>query len=78
MLIVLGSEEETAEKFGISVDDLRHALETAREILFDARNQRPRPHLDTKIITSWNGNETCLVVHKISEFISIRERKKNW
>ena len=27
----------------------------SKQILFDARNQRPRPHLDNKILTSWNG-----------------------
>jgi len=27
----------------------------AEKILFDARTQRPRPHLDDKILTAWNG-----------------------
>ncbi len=26
-----------------------------RKVLYDARQERPRPHLDDKIITSWNG-----------------------
>ena len=30
-------------------------LEHARRILFEAREKRPRPHLDNKILTSWNG-----------------------
>jgi uncharacterized protein len=33
----------------------RQALEGAKHVLFDARAKRPRPHLDTKILTSWNG-----------------------
>lgn len=61
VLIVMGSEEETAEKFQISVDTLNRELESARKILFNARNERPRPHLDTKIITSWNGDYRNLV-----------------
>jgi uncharacterized protein YyaL (SSP411 family) len=31
------------------------ALKSAREILFAAREKRPRPHLDDKILTAWNG-----------------------
>jgi uncharacterized protein YyaL (SSP411 family) len=30
-------------------------LRAAREKLFDARARRPRPHLDDKILTAWNG-----------------------
>jgi uncharacterized protein len=30
-------------------------LANARETLFEARSRRPRPHLDRKILTSWNG-----------------------
>lgn len=37
----------SAEKSGV--------LREARRKLFDARAKRPRPHLDDKIITSWNG-----------------------
>ncbi|HEY8899712.1 MAG TPA: thioredoxin domain-containing protein [Chthoniobacterales bacterium] len=31
------------------------ALEAERAILFEARARRPRPHLDDKILTAWNG-----------------------
>src|SRR5262249_41880647 len=30
-------------------------LSRGRRTLFDARAKRPRPHLDDKIITAWNG-----------------------
>ncbi|HYA17316.1 MAG TPA: thioredoxin domain-containing protein [Bryobacteraceae bacterium] len=30
-------------------------LDEAKRILFEARAKRPRPHLDDKILTSWNG-----------------------
>ncbi|HWF11688.1 MAG TPA: thioredoxin domain-containing protein [Bryobacteraceae bacterium] len=31
------------------------ALTQSEKILFDARAKRPRPHLDDKVLTSWNG-----------------------
>ena len=40
------------------VTHLREAtdkLASAREILFEARKSRPRPHRDDKIIVAWNG-----------------------
>ncbi|XP_039290860.1 spermatogenesis-associated protein 20 isoform X3 [Nilaparvata lugens] len=55
VLIVKYSEQETADKFGITVEEVRLALAEARKVLFEARLKRPRPHLDNKIITAWNG-----------------------
>ncbi|HZS53651.1 MAG TPA: thioredoxin domain-containing protein [Bryobacteraceae bacterium] len=31
------------------------SLSTSKNILFEARNKRPRPHLDSKVLTSWNA-----------------------
>ncbi len=33
----------------------REAIDRAKHILFEARCKRPKPHLDTKILTSWNA-----------------------
>jgi uncharacterized protein len=46
---------ETAKRFGKSEDEIRTSLKDARETLFALRAKRPRPHLDDKIITAWNG-----------------------
>ena len=46
---------ETAELFGKSDEEIKKIIEKAREKLFAVRSQRPRPHLDDKLITSWNG-----------------------
>ena len=35
--------------------DVMRVLGRARTTMFDARAKRPRPHLDDKIITAWNG-----------------------
>jgi uncharacterized protein YyaL (SSP411 family) len=49
------SVEETAVRFGYPVDEVALALRSAEQLLFEIRSKRPRPHLDDKILTSWNG-----------------------
>ena len=46
---------ETAEHFKKSEDQVRQSLARSREKLFSIRSNRPRPHLDDKIIAAWNG-----------------------
>lgn len=66
---VKGSLEETAEKFGLSSESVTTILNTGNSILHEAREHRPRPHLDNKIITAWNG----LILSGISKLASIKE-----
>jgi len=47
--------EDTALHFERTVEEIREALARACENLLAARASRPRPHLDDKILTSWNG-----------------------
>ena len=44
-----------AEEEGIGEEELLDILQRARAKLFDAREQRIKPSLDDKILTSWNG-----------------------
>ncbi|KAH8333246.1 hypothetical protein KR074_002261 [Drosophila pseudoananassae] len=55
ILIVKGSDEETCSNFNLEAEPLEKLLNTANDILHVLRDQRPRPHLDTKIICAWNG-----------------------
>ena len=49
------STEETAKKFGLSVEQASGKLTAGRKVLLAARAQRPRPPLDDKTVTAWNG-----------------------
>ncbi|XP_042390543.1 spermatogenesis-associated protein 20-like isoform X1 [Zingiber officinale] len=44
-----------ASKWDKSIDEYNQILEECRKKLYDARSKRPRPHLDDKVIVSWNG-----------------------
>ncbi|CAH2980209.1 unnamed protein product [Chilo suppressalis] len=55
VLIVYGGKKETTEKFGITEEQFNQVISKCIGILYEARQERPRPHLDTKILCSWNG-----------------------
>ena len=46
---------DTARHFKKSEGEIARVLTQSREKLFAIRAQRPRPHLDDKIISAWNG-----------------------
>ncbi|MEQ1750639.1 MAG: thioredoxin domain-containing protein [Prosthecobacter sp.] len=49
------SVKKTAEFFKKTPEEIQSLVERGLKILFEARIKRPRPHLDDKIITAWNG-----------------------
>jgi hypothetical protein len=55
ILYVAQSLETTAATFSMPVAEVAELLEECRQELLMARNLRPSPHLDDKVITSWNG-----------------------
>ena len=55
ILYVAASVDDIAADTGRTATDIVSALNDARLRLFETRLQRPRPHLDDKILTAWNG-----------------------
>lgn len=55
VLIVSRPVEELAKRFGLSAADVEQTLAASRALLLEKRDFRPRPHLDDKTITAWNG-----------------------
>jgi uncharacterized protein len=55
VLFVANGPDAVAEKFGKARQEAIAALAKARATLLIARSKRPRPHLDDKTITAWNG-----------------------
>ena len=49
------TSQEVAEQFGVDATKVDEAMRAARATLKGIRDQRPRPHLDDKVIVAWNG-----------------------
>lgn len=72
VLHVSATVQQTAEKFGKSIEQVREILERSRETLFEARVKRPRPPLDDKVLTAWNG----LMISAFARGYQVLGRKK--
>ncbi len=55
ILFVAHSIEKVADRFNRSNQDIETSLEQSKRKLLGERAKRPRPHLDDKILTAWNG-----------------------
>jgi uncharacterized protein YyaL (SSP411 family) len=55
LLYTARSIEDVASLTGRTPDDVERSLERGRATLFAHREKRPRPHLDDKVLTAWNG-----------------------
>ncbi|MDZ5810929.1 thioredoxin domain-containing protein [Halorubrum sp. AD140] len=52
---IAASIEELAQEHDLSTDEVRGRLTDARVALFEAREARPRPARDEKVLAAWNG-----------------------
>nr|MBF0221920.1 thioredoxin domain-containing protein [Desulfobulbaceae bacterium] len=55
VLFAAHTQSQTATKFALSEIETATLLNDAKVLLDQKRNQRPHPHLDDKILASWNG-----------------------
>jgi len=55
VLHVKESVEKLSESENVPIFEADHILRKGKETLFDAREKRPKPATDEKIITAWNG-----------------------
>jgi len=55
ILIERQSISALAKAFQLTEREARKTLDESRQKLFALRAKRPRPHLDDKIVTAWNG-----------------------
>ncbi len=49
------NNEAIAADVKVTKEHIGKSLASSKELLFKAREQRQRPHLDDKVITAWNG-----------------------
>ena len=49
------SEQTCADQFGLSIEQVRERLAAARTAALCARNLRPHPARDDKVVAAWNG-----------------------
>ncbi len=71
--------EKLAEAENIPIFEADHILRKGKETLFQAREKRPKPDQDKKIITSWNGLMITALAHgasvlKDSSYLDIATR----
>jgi len=66
------SREETAERFGKTQSEIKKILDEGRKVLLRDRRKRPRPQLDDKILTDWNG----LMIGSLARAAVVLEEKK--
>ena len=55
ILYIAQSIPDIALRTGKAEDDVVATLQRVRDALVQARARRPRPHLDDKVLTAWNG-----------------------
>ena len=72
IFFVYGELEAVAKKFSISLSEANQLLQTCRKKLYQARQKRPLPLRDEKILSGWNG---LMISAFVSGFVVLNEKK---
>lgn len=72
ILFAAHSLNETAHKFSRSKSEIEQLMDESKSKLLQARADRPRPHLDDKVLTSWNG----LMISALSKAYQVLEDER--
>ena len=67
------SIDEVAKKFDMSKEDIETSLIQSKLKLLAVRSKRSRPHLDDKVLTSWNG----LMISALSRSYQVLGEKRH-
>jgi uncharacterized protein YyaL (SSP411 family) len=71
------SIEEVAVRTGRDVESVMLVLRRARKKMFDLRARRPRPHLDDKVLTAWNGLMIAAMARAARQMVD-SPRRSEW
>ena len=72
VLRVMLDMEKTAEQENVPIFEVGHIIKNGKKTLLEARNKRPQPHRDEKILAGWNG----LMISALAKgFIVLRQPK---
>ncbi|MFC7239242.1 thioredoxin domain-containing protein [Saliphagus sp. GCM10025317] len=55
VLTISSSRSDLADQYDLEASTVETVLEAARDQLFEAREERPRPNRDEKVLAGWNG-----------------------
>ncbi|WP_391120239.1 hypothetical protein [Psychrobacillus sp. L3] len=66
--LIYSDAKALVDEYDITLDELQDKLEASRLLLFFQRQNRVYPHLDDKILTSWNGLLIAALQKQVQHF----------
>ena len=78
MLHVARDLEDLATSLGRPIDEIIRDLRTIRQRLYTHRGERPRPRLDDKVLTAWNGLMIAAFARAARQLRSQSQQASTW
>ncbi|MEO8211123.1 MAG: thioredoxin domain-containing protein, partial [bacterium] len=72
VLFIANDIFDTAKKFDKTPEEIAKIIDDSRSKLLQIRSKRPKPHLDDKILTSWNG----LMISALANIYKVTDNKE--